>query len=496
MKTTLRTMPKFALIPATISLALASFNTLASDATVLNHNFESDAIPLTTNKTTYISGWVKNGSGAIGVHVPEKDIDYTDLGGRGQTAYLEATGKFYQSPQVKVVSGETYTLTFDVGRALDQTDLSLIARVKANGLSLAQLQLNKTSVEQGAWGTHSLTFTATDTMPIDSQIAIEFFNASLDSTNRLDLDNIKLTTSTNAAMIESGAPAPKTLTILDTTTVLSVPNDYADINAALRYLDDKYINNNVVVTIDVKDCTDQVYYYPIEIAHPQGKQIEIIGNPADPNGCVLQFNSSNGFVVSGNYNVRKINGFHIKGNRNGDTAGVLADKGASVTLGASTKLTNFHNGVKAINGGKVYANTVLSTQHTGSGFVSQYNGYIKADGSQSNDNILNGYHALEGGKMHVHNSKAVGNNYHGYAAELTGHINARNSEATSNVEAGFFATGKAFLDAYRSAANKNDYGFKCDYGAYIYRAEATLDGENRVSYRPSPGSYHYNCYMH
>lgn len=488
-------MPKLAFIPVTIGLALASFTAFANDAVVLNHNFESDAIPLTTNKTTYISGWVKNGSGAIGVHVPEKDIDYTDLGGRGQTAYLEATGKFYQAPQVKVVSGETYTLTFDVGRALDQDDLSMIARIKANGLSIAQLQLNKTSVEKGTWGTHNLTFTATDTMPIDSQIVVEFFNASLDATNRLDIDNVKLATSTSAAMIESSAPAPKTLTILDTTTVISVPNDYPDINAALRYLDDKYINNNVVVTIDVKDCTNQVYYYPIEIAHPQGKQIEIIGNPSDPNGCVLQFNSSNGFVVSGNYNVRKINGFHIKGNRVGDTAGVLADKGASIVLGAGTKLSNFHNGAKAINGGKIYANTVLSTQNTGSGFVSQYNGFIKADGSQSNDNILNGYHALEGGKMDISDSKAVGNNYHGYAAELTGHMRAYRAEATANIEAGFFATGKAFIHADGSASNKNDYGYKCDYGAYLIRSNTTLDG-NRVNHRPAPGGYHYNCYMH
>lgn len=478
----------------TVCALILPFVASANDVRVLNHNFESDAIPLSPNYTSFISGWVKKGAGSIGVYIPENDIDYTNVGGRGQSAFLKAAGKFNQAAKAKIISGETYTLTFDVGRPLSQTDLSLIARINANGLVLAQLQLNSTQVESGTWGIHSLTFTATETMPIDSNVVVEFQNLSLDPLNQFDIDNVTLSTTSTAALIEPGTPPPKTLSIVSEMTTLTVPTDYADINVALRYLDDKYINNNVTVTIQVNDCSNQVYYNPITIAHPQGKQIEIIGNVADLNACVLQFNDSNGFVISGNYNVKKINGFHIKGNRVIDTDGILASKGGAIMLGASTKVSDFHTGIKASYGGKIYANTVLSNFNTGAGMMSQFNGYIQANNSQSNDNNLHGYYSVDGGKMELSNSKAANNGFHGYSADAFGNIKSNNSEASGNISAGFYASAKSFLDATGSISNNNFIGFHCEYSAYLIQTNSTNEG-NSTAHTPTIGNYHQNCYM-
>ena len=92
---------------STLCALATTFAALADDAAVLNNNFESDAIPLSPAYTTYVSGWVKKGVGDIGVYVPQNDIDYTDVGGRGQSAFLKATGKFNQAVAARIVSGET-----------------------------------------------------------------------------------------------------------------------------------------------------------------------------------------------------------------------------------------------------------------------------------------------------------------------------------------------------------------------------------------------------
>lgn len=462
--------------------------TSATTVSVLNHNFESDAIPITPGYTTSISGWVKNGVGEIGAHIPDKDIDYLDTGGRGQVAYLNAAGKMYNAPAAKIVSGETYTLTFDVGRALSQTNLSMIARIKANGLSLVQVQLNKTQIEAGTWETHNLTFTATDDMPIGSKLVIEFQNLSFDAASRVDVDNVKLMTSIKEPL----KPFPRNLSIINAATTLSVPSEHDNVKDALEYLSDKYITSNAIVTIDVDDCSNESYSFPIDLVHPQGKQIEIIGNTTDPAACVMQFDGSSGFTITNNRQVKRINGFHIKGNRVNKTDGVSATKGASLSLGASTKVTGFYNGINATYGGRVYANTVLVSQNAGSGIVAQYGGYVQANGSQSNENTLHGYLSADGGVMEALNSKASKNDYNGYFADTFGVIKGDNAIASGNLGSAFFASSKGILDVPSSSTSNDFVGYQCASGGQINQANSSQVGTLTL-YIPEVGVYDQNC---
>lgn len=472
-------------------LGLASTQAQAdTQATVLNANFESDTLPIDTMKNSQIVGWLNAGTGSIGAYVPQNGSDYTAIGNHSQVAYLEGGGKIRQGLQAKLVAGETYTLTFDTGRPLDQDALFLTAKLTANSFTLAQTAVNHTQLDKGQWGQYSLNFTADPSMPISSPIVIEFHNLSFGSDSRVDIDNVQLTAT-------GGLPNSQVRNFvqIEESTTLAVPSQYANINAALASLHNKFIANDAVVTIQVDDCSNQVYSQPIEIIHPHGKQIEIIGDVANPSNCVLQFNGSSGFEIAHKRKLRLLNGFHIQGDRTADTSGVLATKGAGIRIGAATVISDFYNGVEASLSGRVYANTVLITNNAGSGLVSKYSGFLQANGTQSKDNELHGFHSVDGGIMQANNSKALGNKVNGYFSEDFGHIQSQEAEASSNLNSGFFATGKAFLDAYASTANNNPTGFQCDYNGYIRRDNATEDSIVN-GYVPEVGAYKNGCYMH
>lgn len=462
----------------------------ATKAAILNQNFESDTLAIATLKSTQIAGWLNVGTGNIGVYVPKNGTDYNNVASRSQVAYLEGSGKIRQGLQAKAVEGETYTLTFDAGRPLDQDTMFVTAKLTANGFVLAQTAVNHTQLNKGEWGQYSLSFSAEKSMPIGSPIVIEFHNLSFGADSRVDIDNVQLTAT-------GGLPNSQVRNFvqIEGATTLSVPSDYANINDALAYLHDKFIANDAVVTIQVDDCTDQVYQQPIQIIHPHGKQIEIIGNVADPSSCVLQFNGSSGFEIAHKRKLRLLNGFHIQGDRTAGTNGVSATKGAGIRVGAATVISDFHNGIEATLSGRVYANTVLISNNAGSGVVSKYSGYVQANGAQSKANALHGFHSVDGGIMQTNNSKALENEQNGYFSENFGHIQSQEAEASGNLGSGFFATGKAYLDAHASTASNNPTGFKCDFNGYMKRTSA-VESSSLNAYVPEIGTYKNGCYMH
>jgi len=475
----------------TLTLLGLSVSVFAEQAMVLNRNFDSDSINPAEGKTSTIAGWVKSGTGTIGVEIPQPGSDYSDMGDRGQSAFLHAGGRFYQKPGAKLIAGETYTLSFDVGRDFSQSGLDVIARLKANGLALAQLQLDSSDVPTGQWATHQLSFTATETMPLEQQLSIEFQNFAQQAGYKAHIDNVYLQTSSKASLIQPGSVIPKTLTIIDSATTINVPEDHANITLALDALSDKYITNTAKVTIKVNDCGDQVYYQPIKFVHPHGKRIEIIGNLSTPSACVLQFNGVNGFNVANRNTLGLINGFHIRGNATNNTYGINATNGALVFLGASMHVSNFHHGLRADLKAHVYAGKVLSSLNTGSGFLAMNGGLIFARESQSHSNSTHGYWALNGGEMYVISSKAYNNTNNGYMATNHGYIRAQSSEAKDNGNIGFYAQNLSFIRGYSSKSLNNRGGYFCEYQSYM---EIGSHNQSGNQFGTSPGKDQHNNY--
>lgn len=489
MKTnTMKNMAATLVLPA----LLGTFsNTAMAEAylPVLNQNFESDRLPIPSNRTLAISGWADVGNNDSGAYAPEKGVHYLEYGNHGQVAYLEGGGAIRQGLSAPLVLGETYTLTFDIGRPLKQNFLFTSATLMANSYTLAQTAVNHNQVKEGEWGSFSISFTADEHMPIGSPIVVEFQNLYYVDGSQADVDNVMLKTSGDASPLSL-----KNILLIEDSTTLSVPEDYADINEALDFLSDKFIANDAIVTVQVTDCTNQVYTSPIEIKHPNAKQIEIIGIPSNPASCVLQFNGSSGFDVASKTKLKLLNGFHIKGNRVNTTHGVGATKGGSIRLGASTIISGFYHGVEATLNGRIYANTVLISGNAGSGVVSQFNGYVQANGAQSKDNDLHGFYSADGGIIEANTSKAINNMINGYFSQAFGHIQSQEAEARGNQDSGFFATGKSFIDANSSTSINNDIGYQCDYNGYVKRQDSTETG-GTTSHIPAVDRYKNNCYM-
>ena len=102
-----------------VSALFASHLAFSAEIPLLNHNFDSDAIPPAPGYTTHISGWVNSGYGEIGVWAPTSGGNiFHNMGERGQIAYVNSSGRISQTINLSLLEGETYTLTFDVGRPL------------------------------------------------------------------------------------------------------------------------------------------------------------------------------------------------------------------------------------------------------------------------------------------------------------------------------------------------------------------------------------------
>lgn len=180
------------------SLLFFSGGLAAKQIPVLNHNFDSDVIDPGLKATTHISGWVNTGFGLLGVYAPTNNglalSYYNEVHNNGQVAYLTQGARISQLLPIRLVNGERYTLTFDVGHRLDQHTPNFVARLKANGLVLAQLHSNSYQTVQGDWVTQTLEFTANEAMPLGEHLAIEFHNLANDGGFQVNLDNIALTT--------------------------------------------------------------------------------------------------------------------------------------------------------------------------------------------------------------------------------------------------------------------------------------------------------------
>lgn len=180
------------------SIVLFSGGLAAKHIPILNHNFDSDVIDPELRATTRISGWVDTGFGLLGVYAPTNNGTghsyYNEIHNNGQVAYLTQGARVSQKLHIRLVNGERYTLTFDVGHRLDQYAPNFVARLKANGLVLAQLHSNSYQTVQGDWVTQTLEFTANEAMPLGERLAIEFHNLANDGGFQVNLDNITLTT--------------------------------------------------------------------------------------------------------------------------------------------------------------------------------------------------------------------------------------------------------------------------------------------------------------
>ena len=470
---------------AVVALSLYGSSALAENISVLNQNFESDAIQPSTGFNSFISGWVNSGYGSIGAKAPLGDgVDYTNIANHGQVAFLNEGARLTQTVGADLQDGETYTLTFDAGRPKSESGQSYIVRFKANGLALAQLQVDGSAVTPGTWEQKSFSFTSDASMPIGKPIVIEFQNLAASTGNQVHIDNVKVSKAGTGTPLPIESLGDNGLDMVPVNLTLKVPESFATINDALDYMDNLHIRVGKTVTIKVSDCTNQIFGQPIEVDHPHGEYIHIVGDTSNPANCKLQFNGSTGFIADDNRSIGLIDGFHINGNDTADTQGVVAKNGANITLGTNMWVSNFENGVQAEKNGRVFAEEVTSFGHTGSGFYAYYNGLIQASGANSYDNTIDGYRAHHSGQIYADYALAQNNLQRGFFGLNSSYISANYASSTSSGNEGFYATDSSAVVAQNASAIEfNPNGFRAYYLSHFDRS-----GNNTTSASPGIGA--------
>jgi len=444
-----------------VALAFAS-NAMAQDILVLNHNFDSDAIPPNPGYLQHISGWVSSGFGDIGVKAPNHD-QYHSMGNHGQVAFLTAGARLTQTAPVNLQQGETYTLSFDAGTPLNFTPgdaaPQYMVRFKADGLVLGQKQLSAST--PGEWQTQSVSFTGDNTMPVGKPLVLEFYNTATVASNlsngayELHIDNVTLKGDGKGEPLPPRTVGDNGLTMVGVNLTLKVPEVFPTIPDALNYMKDKFIKVGKTVTIKVSDCTNQRYSQPIYVNHPNGDSIHIIGKSDNPADCVLNFNGSSGFVVNGGTALGLLDGFHLNGSEADSSYGVLAAHLSHITLGKSVWVSNFAEGVRATRNSSVIANGVTSFSNKNHGFEAIESGVIRAENARSYDNGFRGFMATHDSILLADHSESFNNGHQGYFSTFHSYMSAQGASARSNGHQGMYPQGLSMISARFASATSN-----------------------------------------
>ena len=461
---------------------LCTNSALANDIRILNRNFDSDAIPPNPGYLTHISGWVKSGFGNIGVKAPQSGVHYNDIGHHGLVGFLEEGARLTQTADTLLQNGETYTLTFEAGKPLGSLGQDFIVRFKADGLALAQQQFDSTSVPLGDWATHSFSFTATSDMPVGKPLVVEFQNSATTSGYELNIDNVYLEGAGTGDPLPPKVEGNNGLIMVGVNLTLKVPEVFADINAALNYMEDKFIKVGKTVTIKVSDCTNQNFTQPIVVDHPNGDSIHIVGKSTSPSDCVLNFNGSSGFIVKNNRSLGLLDGFHINGTEAPSSSGVYADMGASIHLGENLWVSNFATGIYANELSRIFADKVTSFGNSGNGFYASFNSIIRAEEAHSYDNGSSGYSTYHNGLLFADYARASNNTHNGFLASNHSFLRADHATATNSAQ-GFYAHNMGGVSARFASSSSSSTDYYSFYLSFLDRI-----GSSGNSFSPGIGS--------
>ena len=248
--------------------------------------------------------------------------------------------------------------------------------------------------------------------------------------NSINLSQLQSNSSSIDArlIISSGSLQWKEKYITENLT-LNIPNDYMTIDLALSYLADKVIMSDVIVTIKF---SDGIYNFSesIDVSHPDGNRINIIGNLVSPSSVVLNFSNTSGFSVINRNKLGLIDGVTLNGDDSASTYGIFASNNSLVKVGDNVVIRDFEKGISAVNSSfiGVGQSTVISNSI---GIHTYRNSVIVFNGTSANNDI--GVSAFRRSTITVNSASQVINNIsYGIRARDYSAIHAQATSVSGN----------------------------------------------------------------
>ena len=277
-----------------------------------------------------------------------------------------------------------------------------------------------------------------------------------------------------------------------------VPQDFPTPWAAMDFLHGKQIGAGTLVRINV---ADGIYTLPpgatLELSHPQGDQIQLIGNQIDPGKCMLMASfppSSNAVACSNGHRFGLLDGFRIdlpqKASMPNNVSGIIAANGAFINLGSKIQVNNFYYGINASYGSTINADFAQVSNAGDVGIWAFCGSQINARHARSSDCMDRdnkwgyGFQAEYASQIDCEGAYASGNLNGGFAA-LSGSVTrALNTVSENNLGSGYFSLSRGVVEAWNGQSRNNGrFGWECaDGSGMIYGVDSQQDRQGACNH--------------
>ena len=255
--------------------------------------------------------------------------------------------------------------------------------------------------------------------------------------------------------------------------ILNVPAQYATIQAAFTYLSTKRIASGTTVKIQVADGA-YTLTSSINANHPDGSQIQLIGNQTTAANCVLQVVGQSTFdaiVVSSGNVLGFLNGFRIRSTVKAllanNSTGILAVQNATIICGTKIEVDNFYYGVAARDGSYIYCPSAVVTNAGDVGIWAFCGSTIVAHNATSNyaSDVANnwgyGFQAEFGSTLVATGASATGCLIAGIASLSNSICRTHDATCDANIGSGFFSISGGQIECRGSSSTNNQrYGLE------------------------------------
>jgi hypothetical protein len=287
--------------------------------------------------------------------------------------------------------------------------------------------------------------------------------------------------------------------MITTDTVLTVPTDYATVQAALASLNDQWIAANAKVTIKV--TADAEYTQSILVSHGNGDKIEILGNTVvGEQPVVLTFTGCYGVQVANGKSLLLLDGFVLKGDGSSGNHGILVNDRSLLKIGEKLTVQGFGgNGVWALRGSVIYAKALTVTGNGGHGLVSSQGSSVEVATLKVSQNGSIGVYAWLNSTILATSSESNSNVHDGYRADSGSTIWASSSKSNSNGQNGVWALRTSSIFFYSNTVGGSQligngaFGAQASEMGYTHAMNASNSGNVAGPINPAtsgtPGNY-------
>ena len=280
------------------------------------------------------------------------------------------------------------------------------------------------------------------------------------------------------------------------TLTLAVPSVYSTIQAAMDYLNAHTIAAGTTVKIQVADGTYNLSAN-LNMNHPQGSQIQLVGNETTPASVVLSVAGS-GFdclTVSDGNKLGYLNGFKfyktVKALAADNTTAILANNGATIICGDDIVVDNWYYGIAARNGSTIECD-YAQVDHSGDVGIWAFCGsFVQCRNAVSNNaiDVANdlgfGIQAEYGSTVDCQSASATGCRKAGIAALSNSHVRSLSSTTSTNTGSGLLARDGGTIEAHGATSSSNTrYGIESIADGHVYYSSITASGNTIGNFAP------------